>query len=144
MSRITHDPISLDEAIKVTEAWRVFYANVIGEQDPNSPNVFRGFTIPISDLENLYNFAKENPEITGVRAYIAKGDCIPNGEVMGDKIHIVLLPIEGDAENTKQGTPGLPITKDIYGKDGKSMIFDFTTPCPELCDFNSDLYKKKP
>lgn len=143
MSRITHDPISLDEAIKVTEAWRIYYADAIGEQNPNSPNIFRGFTIPLSDLENLYNFAKENPEITGVRAYIAKGDCDANGVATGDKIHIVLLPIEGDAENTKPGSTVVPVTKDVYGKDGKSLIYDFTTPCPELCDFDSDLYKKK-
>jgi len=141
MSGITYNPISLKEAEKVTEAWRMFYANIIEESDPNSPKVFRGFTIPISDLQNLVKIADGNPEITGVRAYIAKGDCPPNGdgEVAGDKIHIVLLPITGDAESTS----GAPKTRDLYEKDGKSLIYDFTTPCPELCDFNSKLYKKE-
>lgn len=144
MSQFTHHPITLDEAIKVTEAWREYFAKIIGDPDCDSPNVFRGFTIPLSDMENLVEIAKDNPEITGVRAYIAKGECDPGtNEVTGDKIHIVLLPITGDSENNPKVQVGIPITKDLYvTKTGSSAIYNFTTPCPELCDFESKLYKK--
>lgn len=144
MSKFTHHPITLDEAIKVTEEWREYFAKIIGDPNCDSPNVFRGFTIPLSDIENLVAMAQDNPDITGVRAYIAKGEVEPGtGEVVGDKIHIVLLPITGDCENPKVQTLA-PVTKDLYtSKTGASAIYNFTTPCPELCDFESYLYKKK-
>ena len=145
MSRFTHHPITLDDAIKVTEEWREYFAKIIGDPDCDSPNIFRGFTIPLSDIEHLVDAAKEDSDITGVRAYIAKGEVSPvTGEVVGDKIHIVLLPITGDCEMSQVAKLGVPITKDLYyNKTGASAIYNFTTPCPELCDFDSDLYKKK-
>jgi hypothetical protein len=144
MSQFTHHPISLDDAIKVTEEWREYFAKIIGDPNCDSPNVFRGFTIPLSDIQNLVKMAEDNPDVTGVRAYIAKGEVSPGGEVIGDKIHIVLLPITGDCEMSQEAKIGIPVTKDLYyNKTGASAIYNFTTPCPELCDFESDLYKKR-
>lgn len=124
MSEVEFPPIPVEEAVRLTTNWRVFFANLIKEEDPNSPKVFRGFTIPIQDLEQILDHYDDYPNMTGIRVYIAK-DCEQRN---GGLVHLVVVPVDESG-------------KDVTTlKDGKSSVYDFTSPCPEVCDTSSKLY----
>jgi hypothetical protein len=157
MSKKKYPPIKLEDAEKLAKNWRKYYAklldaylnkdkkkNVVINVDSNNPSIFRGFKIPLKDLKNIlkvakkYNKQKKKAEkINAVRAYIAMGE--PDSERDEGLVHILLLPVAGNIDKTKP--------KNLKGNDlflnneGQSVIYDFTTPCPNICDTDSPLYK---
>lgn len=153
MSNTNYPPIDLESAKQVTEKWRDTYAGFLQltESDRgNDPSVFRGFTIPLSDLTNILavfgdynkNRGSEDGEIDGVRIYLAKGEVQGIPQTADGKIHILVVPASGVSLH-QSVSPGERITTDIlHDLHGKSLIYDFTSPCPELCDRGSHLYKK--
>lgn len=105
-----NDTISLDDANAWTAKWRT-----------QNPNAVRAFLIPKDDLTGVL---LENPD--AVRAYLAIDD---NGQ---EKLVIVGCTHEKDGTYKDKLPP-----KD--GGDNGNYIFDFTMPCPPVCDPTSSL-----
>ncbi len=100
------------------------------ESNYNRYNDCRAFNIPKTDLQEVL----KEKGVEGVRAYIgvATFTCSDTGEeIQQEKLMIV-----GVDKNGKDM---------ISSKDGKNLdaeggdIFDFTDPCPEVCDPGSPL-----
>lgn len=151
--------IPVEKAIQITANWRSFYAEIYNDSvkhekkiDPNGEEVFRGFRIPIADLEQLLKIAKiynedHTEKIHSVRAYLVKDSERP--EQLKD-IHLILVPVVGGKEmhpgSEKAVAPFgydlLQVKDSALEKEG-SLIFDFTMPCPTECDPESTLYSSK-
>ncbi|MCD8538486.1 MAG: hypothetical protein LRY55_01045 [Leadbetterella sp.] len=153
--------IPVPKAIQLTTNWRSFYAEIYNDSvehtkkiDPDGKEVFRGFRIPLEDLEQLLKIAKkfntENSEekINSIRAYLVKDSEDP--KLLGD-IHVILVPVVGGNEMepfpsksaTPYGTDLLQMEDRALGTT-ESVIYDFTSPCPTECDTDSDLYSPQP
>ena len=128
---VSHPPVPVPLGVEMTTNWRNYYADITG----TSPNdAFRGFRIPLEDLQAMVDLAKADPSITTVRAYLALGEPVSNGGVSSDNVHLLLVPV---IDNTPTGTDMLEVER--AGKS-VSTIMDFTTPCPAQCDTSSVLY----
>lgn len=157
MNKIPTVPVQ--KAIELTSNWRSFYAKIYNDStenlkkiDPDGKDVFRGFRIPLDDLEQLVEIAKkynsENSEkINSVRAYLVKDT--EDVTRLGD-IHIILVPVIGGKEIEPFPLKSVaPHGRDLLEMEdraldiNKSVIFDFTTPCPTECDPESELYSSE-
>lgn len=122
-SRFSFPTIPLDVAEAGTENWRDFYQ--FSTKTADSKQIFRGFHIPVADLETLL---KEAGDIDGVRAYFAlQTPFDPLTPDVDKDIHIYLVPVKDNID----------ICED---PNGNSNVCDFTTPCPKICDTSSPLY----
>ncbi len=113
------DTIPLSTGTTLTKNWHTY----IGGIDPN-PNYTRAFNIPMTDIQQLAQFTK----CTSVRAYLALAT---PGDI--STLKIILVPVDAN-NNDITGIPGAGNTVD-------STIFDFTSPCPKICDINSPLFQ---
>ncbi len=145
--------IPVKEAVTLTSNWRTYYAALSTEANPaqpispNSPEVFRGFRIPLEDLEKIIAVAREYNEknaspINSVRAYLVKD----TPDIRHNKdIHLILVPVVGG----KEMQAGLsPFGTDLLGPKGvedetDTFIYDYTSPCPAQCDTESILYSNE-
>ena len=113
--------ISLKIAKDWTKRWRKMESTYNSHQD------CRAFNIPLLDLQEVI---AEGP--TSVRAYIGVEKVI----IEGENVYIEKLMIVGVDENGKDM---------ISSKDGEILdpesgfIYDFSRPCPSLCDPGSPL-----
>lgn len=139
MNSLSYPPVDPTVAETLTENWRVYYAGIT--KTP-AADAFRGFKIPLSDLEKLVDIAKKDNQIDAVRAYLAIGRPLQNGEIPdAEDLHILLVPV---AANGGTGTDVLEVAEEVDHKTVMvSAIYDFTTPCPAQCDFSSPLYSKQ-
>ena len=113
----TNDTITLAEGKAWTKAWR--------ERNPNAE--CRAFLIPKKDLTGLLT-----EDIDAVRAYMAYG---PNESgVKEDKLVIV-----GTKLDPKTGVQVDMLPDPTLAVGNGNNIYDFTTPCPPVCDPKSDL-----
>jgi len=115
----SQDTIPEQKGIDVTTNWRDYISNL----DP-APNYIRAFNIPMVDITELAQFYK----CDSVRAYLAM-------EVPGDitTLKIILVPVDpagNDILNVPDGSGTM-----------QSTIYDFTSPCPQLCDIDSPLFQ---
>jgi len=152
--------VPVQKAIELTTNWRTFYADIYNDStqnlkkiDPDGQDVFRGFRIPLDDLEQLLEVAKkfnaENSEkINSVRAYLVKDT--EDVSRLSD-IHIILVPVVGGKEIEPFPLQSVaPHGSDLLQMENKtlgvteSVIYDFTTPCPTQCDPESELYSSEP
>jgi hypothetical protein len=112
------DTIPQQEAVAITTNWR----NYIGNYEPVNKYT-RAFNIPMVDITQLAEFYK----CTSVRAYLAM-------TVPGDisTLKIVLVPVDASGNDILS----------VPTADGaaQSSIYDFTSPCPQICDINSPLF----
>lgn len=115
----SEDTIPEQEGVNLTTNWRNYISNL----DP-APNYIRAFNIPMVDITQLAKFYK----CDSVRAYLSMA--IP-GDVTSLKI--ILVPVDA-AGNDILSIP------DNTGA-AQSTIYDFTSPCPQLCDINSPLFQ---
>ncbi|HWW40958.1 hypothetical protein [Pedobacter sp.] len=154
MTQKQFPPINLELAKALTTRWRSYYADLLRaykNRDPkkkivinvtaNDQDVFRGFTIPLKDLKNIvaaaenHNKKKKNKDnqIDAVRGYLAMD--APSSEGRPGLVHILLLPVAGNKDVTHVS----PTDEDGTGTL-ESSIYDFSAPCPDVCDVSSPLY----
>lgn len=140
MNLPSYPPVPVVVAETLTQNWRDYYAGITKTPPVDA---FRGFKIPLEDLEKLVDIAKKDNQITAVRAYLAIGRPLQNGELpTSEDLHILLVPV---AENGGTGTDVLEVAEEIDGNIVMvPSIYDFTTPCPAQCDFTSPLYSMQP
>lgn len=110
--------IDLKEAVHETKNWRMVLYPFMQEK------VLRGFYIPMKDIIDL---AKMHEEAIAVRGYF-----ILNDPKHFTDVRIALVPVGADGKDilARKGPAG----------DEQSTIYDFTQPCPHLCDKDSPLY----
>ena len=137
--------ISEREAINRTIEWREFIKKNIPDES-NEQMIPRAVYISMDDIAALYNKYKDRAK--GVRAYFTKKDqpCeYPIDELPGDPEHhhkhhhkkrpeisVVLVPVNYFDKDM--------ITPELTLAAGHSNVYDFTKPCPDLCDVSSPLY----
>lgn len=118
--------ISLDEAKKWAENWRDL------ESDYNKYNKCIAFNIPKIDLQEV--LAEDGVE--SIRAYIGvKETTNSKGKVTFEE----KLMIVGVDENGKDMIPFSDENSLSLQGAEQSGIFDFTEPCPNMCDESSPL-----
>lgn len=134
--------IPLGEAIKRAEAWRKQVSSLpsgnaaSGLIDPPllpSQLIFRAININMSDIDFL---KKQHPEAASMRLYLSIPD--PNFPL---QICGMLVPV--DAQNQDMLTHDIPAgtaDKDILDNAATSTIYDFTQPCPTMCNTQSPLF----
>ncbi|PTT02070.1 hypothetical protein DBR11_05875 [Pedobacter sp. HMWF019] len=156
MTQKQFPPINLDQAKALTTRWRTYYADLLRayknwnnkEQidinvTPNDKDVFRGFTIPLHDLKKIveaaenHNNKKKNKDnqIDAVRGYLAMDK--PIDKDTPGLVHILLLPVAKriDITHVSQDDENGTETQE-------SAIYDFSAPCPDVCDTSSPLYSE--
>lgn len=109
--------ISLETAQKWAKKWR------LEEGDYNKHHFIKAFNIPKEDLIQILM-----EEVDGIRAYIGVND--------NDEEKLMLVGTKYN-EETDTFEDMLPDRKEnLQGK-----IYDFTHPCPHMCDRDSSLNK---
>lgn len=129
---IDHHTISELEAVERTTAWRAFIKkHVPGEDDVTM--IPRAVYISMEDIKELYE--KHKDHAVGARAYFTFKEQpvidAPEPSVKPE-ISVILVPVNIKDEDMLSSDLSLPA--------GRSYIYDFTKPCPDLCDVNSPLY----
>jgi len=122
------DTISLHDAEVLTTNWRSFIQPLV----PPGGNYIRAFYIPIADIDNLADFHNA----IAVRAYL----CL---EVADDPstAKVVIVPVD-EKGNDIIAIPSPPTEQS--DQLVQSSIYDFTQPCPQMCDYSSPLYYSDP
>jgi hypothetical protein len=110
--------ITLQQAILETTNWRNWI------QPHMNDHVIRAFYIPIQDIIEL---AKMHEGIEGVRAYLM----LPDPQQIAT-VKVAIVPVTKDGKDV--------LRKKSETSDEQSTIYDFTQPCPHLCDTDSELY----
>lgn len=156
MTQKQFPPINLDLAKALTTRWRTYYADLLRAYKnrdhrkqiafsvtPNDKDIFRGFTIPLGDLKKIVEAAEnhnnkeknKDNQIDAVRGYLAMDE--PIDKDTPGLVHILLLPVAKKidithvSENDENGT-----------ETQESAIYDFSAPCPDVCDTSSPLYSE--
>ena len=132
--------ITQKEATNWTGAWQAAY-----------PNLSKAFLIPNADILSLLEelgvlvpdgkggfTVHSNPPTYGIRAYMAIGPDPANPKQNEEKLVMVgTVDVKGEYQDQVLGTSN-PLQIPLTG----SGAFDFTRPCPFLCDKNSPLNHK--
>jgi hypothetical protein len=134
--------ISLGEAIKRAEYWRKQVSSlpsgntVSGVIDPPLiplQLIFRAININMSDIDWL---REQHPKTNSIRLYLS----VPNPD-FPLQICGMLVPV--DAQNQDMLTHDIPVgttDEDILNSTTTSTIYDFTQPCPTMCNTQSPLF----
>lgn len=132
MNPINVPTIPLSEAIDRVTRFRDQLINQV--PDTNIP---RAILIPIDDLLAIVEkYATIDPDgnitssLRGVRAYFAvkEGD-----QALPDDVTALIVPVD------KAGNDIITYPNTLQGTDD-SEIYDFTKPCPDVCDPESPLF----
>ena len=137
MNPINVPTIPLDEAIaRVTR----FREKMLASAAVPENNVPRAILIPIDDLlaivqkyTTIDDEGNVKSALSGIRTYFAINSDDLN---LPDKVTALVVPVDllgNDIITTKTG--------DGLGDDeDDTEIYDFTKPCPDICDRKSELY----
>lgn len=126
------NPVPQDEAVERTTNWRQLYQEVMECEDKD---ILRAFYIPIEDIIALHKYFKEHKhEVKGVRGYFGHNPLVPISPEIYET-EMLLCPVDKDGNDILSAPPGLGAIV-----EGASTIYDFTAPCPTLCDTSSILY----
>jgi len=139
----TREIIPVDLAIAKTTYWRQF----MQQAAPTTPeeDLPKAVYISRTDLIDLAEYCKADESMLGVRAYFTLNNPFKPEDTNEVKVIMVLV----------KDVPGAPFGEDqLYvpadpenkalspdgGDEGDSNVYDFTRPCPDCCDPDSELY----
>lgn len=122
------DTIPLSEAETLTTNWRSFIAPLV----PPGANYIRAFYIPIADIDNLADFHNA----IAVRAYLCLE--VPNDP---STAKVVIVPVDEKGNDITSIPVIIPSGSSDQQVEEQSAIYDFTQPCPQMCDYSSPLYE---
>ena len=131
--------IPVDVAIERTKNWREFAKNTLQITDPKM--LPKGVYISKKDIEDLAAYCKEDPSIAGVRTYFTLNNW--QEELVKNEIKFVMVLVK-ESDTHPFGEDILYVPEDIGVMDnviplGNSNVYDFTRPCPDVCDASSPL-----
>jgi len=136
--------ITLKEAIRRATFWRELLVSIPGENGGSdqisaplipTQRIFRAININMNDIDQL---KKDHPEARSIRLYMSLPDPKYPYNICGmlvpvDENNNDMLTTSSDGESLSQ--------EEILNSTSRSTIYDFTTPCPNLCDTQSPLFK---
>lgn len=104
-------------------------------KDGEDLRVIKAFFIPISDLQEVLELAKNDSEknVAGMRIYFR----LENEEDDLNNLQAMVVPVIYDADflSLKDWTQ----LRHSAADEESSLVFDFTKPCPTECDSSSPL-----
>lgn len=129
--------VSEEEAKLYIKTWAEF--NKSWETFSHDPKDYiRAYLIPISDIEAMYKIFNQQENIIGCRVYLGMEPVPQNTEPMQPgAMKLFMVPVAGEIDSNS----GSDI---LYDKStNKSLIYDFSLPCPSTCDIKSPLYQEE-
>jgi hypothetical protein len=137
--------IPLDEAIARADNWRSLVVQLPGANasadfntciglDVPQQRIFRAININIADVKDLL---ADQPKAKSIRLYLSLQDPEFPYQITG-----MLVPVDGnnrDMLTKKLATDGTGGLSDLLNA-AASTIYDFTHPCPSICDTQSPLF----
>lgn len=138
--------IPLAEAVSRAENWRNLVVNLPAENTSNASGtnngidvskqrIFRAININITDVKDLM---EDHPQAKSIRLYLSLQDPDYPYQITG-----MLVPVDAnnhDMLTKKSVSEGLISEGEIVNSASESTIYDFTQPCPALCDTASPLF----
>jgi len=136
--------ISLSEAIKRTTNWRNLVLNLLGstvqktanKSDPQpllNQQIFRAINIQMDDIDWL---RAQHPDAKAIRLYLSLPDANHPYQITG-----MLVPVDGQNTDLLTDVSDENMsTEDIMNSLDDSTIYDFTQPCPSVCNVSSPLF----
>jgi hypothetical protein len=142
-SLLTKPTIPLAEAISRADNWRNLVvqipttgaATTNNDFDVPKQRIFRAINININDVKDLIT---DQPNAKSIRLYLSLQDPDFPYQITG-----MLVPVDvnnRDMLTKKSVSQGLMGEEDILISAADSTIYDFTQPCPALCDTKSPLF----
>jgi hypothetical protein len=146
-SSLSNKPrIPLAEAVSRAENWRNLVVKMPAESTSNVPGatngidvskqrIFRAININIADVKDLM---QDHPQAKSIRLYLSLQDPAFPYQITG-----MLVPVDAnnhDMLTKKSVSEGLMNESEIVNSASDSTIYDFTQPCPALCDTSSPLF----
>jgi len=130
-------PISLEEAQARAKRWSDLLGEIPYFTGPNAKYKPKALFIPLPDLLALIeHHKKHDKDLSGVRVYFGLTmdltPIIPDPATYRMRGSIVAVGTDGKDIITKPGCDG--------SENGIGDIYDFTAPCPDLCDTASPLF----
>lgn len=101
--------------------------------DPAS--IPRAIYIPFIDLQQMLEVYKEK-DVKGIRVYFGL-DELPGEPLNPTELRGMVVPVLYKDERHRDHI-------EEYENPDDTSIYDFTTPCPVYCDFDSELFVKYP
>ncbi|RZK81678.1 MAG: hypothetical protein EOO92_04535 [Pedobacter sp.] len=132
-SKINVPTVPLEEAVARVTRFR----DQLIKQVPEA-NIPRAVFIPIADLmaiidkfQDLDEHGNIRNSLTGVRAYFAVKD---TDQDLPDDVTALIVPVDLAGADIVAHSTG------VKGEEDDSDIYDFTQPCPTVCDEESPLF----
>jgi len=137
--------ISLQDAINRASAWRTLLGKVnvspAAAKDSGQANdgaippqlLFRAINISMNDINWLM---QQHPDATSIRLYMSVPD-------MDYEYHITGMLVPVDAQNQDMlyvNSDDNMAMEDRMNDTSGSTIYDFTAPCPSMCNTTSPLF----
>lgn len=108
--------------VDYTTNWRTYISGI-----DKDPNYIRAFNIPMQDIASLADFTK----CGSVRAYLGM-----DNSTDVSTLKLVLVPVD----DSNLDILSIEVPDGSGGLVSQSSIYDFTTPCPQVCDIDSPLF----
>ena len=138
--------IPVAEAISRAENWRNLVSNIPATSTPEGPKtsngldisrqrIFRAINIRIADVQDLM---EDHPDAKSIRLYLSLQDPDFPYQITG-----MLVPVDAnnrDMLTKKSVSDGTMSQEDILNNAASSTVYDFTQPCPSMCDTASPLF----
>ena len=113
-------------SLKIAKNWANRWRNK--ESNYNLHHECRAFNIPLIDLQEVI----KEEGVTSVRGYIGVEEKIVEGEVVFEE-KLMIVGVDANGKDMISSIDGVSLSSD------SNDIFDFTTPCPTVCDTESPL-----
>lgn len=136
---IENTKISLEEAIQRAENWRNMVINLpaANSNDNNHKLVppqclFRAININFEDIDQLKT---DHPNASSIRLYLSISDTNRPFRICG-----MLVPVDINNNDMLTAAENDMSKEEIMTSASASTIYDFTLPCPTVCDTKSPLF----
>ncbi len=127
--------IPVPEAIERTTNWRNFMKGKTAEEDEKM--VPKAVYISKQDIIAMAKQCEADDSIAGVRAYFTLNN--EAAEAIKNEVTFVMVLVRAsDSKPYGEDVLRMPDNDDAFA--GDSNIYDFTRPCPTVCDVTSPLF----
>ncbi len=132
---ITTTTISLNEARRRTENWKVFLESTYASLNPRY--LSKGVFISKEDIFALAEMCNTLPDAMGARAYFTITD-MHRELAEKNNVTVLMVPVVKSSNPGGSDVVSTGLTSD--GDDDDTTIYDFTKPCPDYCDPDSPIF----
>ncbi len=131
--------ISVPEAIEKTTNWRNFMKSKTAEEDAR--RIPKAVYISKQDITDMAKQCEADDTIAGVRAYFTLES--EAAEAVKNMVTFVMVLVRV-SDKKPFGDDVLYMSESIGGVGGNvggnSNVYDYTQPCPDICDPDSPLF----